>query len=428
MASAFESSLSGEADDFDFDESARKTETTAAAQELPRNGACAALMSSTRSIFTLGVNEAETDLGACSGSFKAGGGRKVLEVSTKGLLHTSPPSSYRSPKDSPSWHAKMESPRDRKMFFSKLQQSRSVLSMSNLSGLQRVGADTLEECTSCGSITASNKNESMSDIDENGDEELVDWIEEASDNGDFSMASIVAPVQNLDPNPENLSTDELQLKSELRKVEDLRFDTLPISDQLEIIRSLEVQYFSPGEHIVTEGDDATGFYLVLGPTSAEVEVVKKSKGLITHLKQGKCFGEKFFISRREAKRTATIAAVTRTKVGLVSPGQFHKWDNFRLFLLMRTFPLIKTLPKSDQFEMYNLFTHEEFAPGEFIVRQGDFGDKFYIIVEGSADVKELDPDFGDDYGKSISLTRLYEGHSFGEMALIFDEPRYFYFF
>ena len=142
------------------------------------------------------------------------------------------------------------------------------------------------------------------------------------------------------------------------------------------------------------------------------------------MKQGKCFGEKFFISRREAKRTATIAAVTETKVGLVSPAHFHKWDNFRLFLLMRNFPLIKTLPKADQFEMYNLFAHEEFAPGDFIVRQGDVGDKFYIIVEGSADVKELDPEFDDDFDKSISLTRLYEGHSFGEMALIFDEPRY----
>jgi serine/threonine protein kinase/CRP-like cAMP-binding protein len=308
---------------------------------------------------------------------------------------------------------------NKKMFFSKLQQSRSVLNMSSVGEMKNsASADSLD----------SKGVGSMSDIDETGDD-VVDWMEEANDDEESALSAETAapaPVP-VEDNEDGLTAGELQLRSELRKVEDLRFDTLPHGDQLEIIRSVEVQVFAPGEDIVIEGDEASGengaFYVILGPATAEVEIVKKNKGLMTHLKQGKCFGEKFFISRREATRTATITAVTETKVGLVSPVHFQKWDNFRLFLLMRTFPLIKTLPKSDQFEMYNLFTHEEFSPGVFIVRQGDFGDKFYIIVEGSADVKELDPEFEEDFNKSISLTRLYEGHSFGEMALIFDEPR-----
>ena len=288
----------------------------------------------------------------------------------------------------------------------------------SMSHIPDCGSGTIEAVSSTENMIVASKSVSLSDIEDMDDEDVVDWIDEDTDDDP------VVRQANIHPVAEDLSTNpEVQLRSELLKIEDLRFDTLPQSDQLEILKSVQIQYFSPGEHIVTEGDDATGFYLILGPANAEVEVLKKSKGLITRLKQGKCFGEKFFISRREAKRTATIAAVTCTKVGLVAPSEFHKWDNFRLFLLMRTFPLIKTLPKSDQFEMYKLFTHEEFAPGEFIVKQGDFGDMFYIIVEGSADVKELNPEFEDDFDKSISLTRLYEGHSFGEMALIFDEPR-----
>lgn len=339
-----------------------------------------------------------------------------LQVSAE-FLPPVPPQESPSPRESASWFKRKEdpSPREKKMFFSKLQQSRSVVSMSHMSDY---GSGTIEAVGSTDNVIVASKSVSLSDIEDMDDEDVVDWIDEDTDE------ELVVPTLRTGFIPEECDTSpEVLLRSELLKIEDLRFDTLPQSDQLEILKSVEIQYFAPGEHIVTEGDDATGFYLILGPINAEVEVLKKSKGLITRLKQGKCFGEKFFISRREAKRTATIAAVTSTKVGLVTPSEFHKWDNFRLFLLMRTFPLIKTLPKSDQFEMYKLFTHEEFAPGEFIVKQGDFGDMFYIIVEGSADVKELDPEFEDDFDKSISLTRLYEGHSFGEMALIFDEPR-----
>jgi CRP/FNR family cyclic AMP-dependent transcriptional regulator len=53
-----------------------------------------------------------------------------------------------------------------------------------------------------------------------------------------------------------------------------------------------------------------------------------------------------------------------------------------------------------------------FAPGELVIRAGDTGDAFYVIVRGRAGVA----------GKRLSRT-LREGDYFGEIALIDGGPR-----
>ena len=52
-------------------------------------------------------------------------------------------------------------------------------------------------------------------------------------------------------------------------------------------------------------------------------------------------------------------------------------------------------------------------PGEVVVREGDAGDRFYIVTEGEVDVTEA--------GKPLST--LAAGGYFGEIALLRDMPR-----
>ncbi len=56
-----------------------------------------------------------------------------------------------------------------------------------------------------------------------------------------------------------------------------------------------------------------------------------------------------------------------------------------------------------------------FEEGEYIIRAGELGEKAYIIIEGEADVKLPE--------KDIVIDQLSRGDVFGELALIFDEPR-----
>jgi len=57
------------------------------------------------------------------------------------------------------------------------------------------------------------------------------------------------------------------------------------------------------------------------------------------------------------------------------------------------------------------------APGTVIFRQGDPGDKFYLIRTGRVRV------FREDASLETELSVLQAGDDFGEMALFMDEPR-----
>jgi CRP-like cAMP-binding protein len=60
-----------------------------------------------------------------------------------------------------------------------------------------------------------------------------------------------------------------------------------------------------------------------------------------------------------------------------------------------------------------------FHDGDAIVRQGELGDRFFILVSGTVSVEELKP--GAD--EPQVLTRLYAGCHFGEYSLLREQPR-----
>lgn len=63
----------------------------------------------------------------------------------------------------------------------------------------------------------------------------------------------------------------------------------------------------------------------------------------------------------------------------------------------------------------------EYAEGEDIIRQGEPGDAFYIIVSGKVAITREVDDYSDLSGL---LTNKDAGGSFGERALMLDEPRF----
>jgi len=60
---------------------------------------------------------------------------------------------------------------------------------------------------------------------------------------------------------------------------------------------------------------------------------------------------------------------------------------------------------------------EKAAAGVEVISQGDIGDKFYIVKSGSLEVMK------EETGQVKAVARLEAGDFFGELALLFDQPR-----
>lgn len=65
-----------------------------------------------------------------------------------------------------------------------------------------------------------------------------------------------------------------------------------------------------------------------------------------------------------------------------------------------------------------LSRQESFLPGETIFREGDAGDKLYVVAEGEVMISKSIPGAGEE-----ALSFLERGEFFGEMSLIDKEPR-----
>lgn len=81
-------------------------------------------------------------------------------------------------------------------------------------------------------------------------------------------------------------------------------------------------------------------------------------------------------------------------------------------------PLFQGLPRADLERIAELVTPREARAGEFLFREGDPGDKFYIVFSGAVEILKERP-LGDH--ERLAVKRSGEG--FGEMSLLNDAPR-----
>ena len=81
------------------------------------------------------------------------------------------------------------------------------------------------------------------------------------------------------------------------------------------------------------------------------------------------------------------------------------------------FDVFSDLPEAKLAGLAARMRQETANPGQDIVRQGDPGDRFFVIVNGAVEVLR------DDGGEQRRLASLGPGHFFGEMAILRGEPR-----
>jgi uncharacterized membrane protein len=85
--------------------------------------------------------------------------------------------------------------------------------------------------------------------------------------------------------------------------------------------------------------------------------------------------------------------------------------------LLSQIPLLESMEDADLAVLANKLSSKSFAEGDVIFAQGDKGDTMYLIEEGAVDI------VAGSGSQRVTLTSLFNGQYFGELALLDGAPR-----
>jgi CRP/FNR family transcriptional regulator, cyclic AMP receptor protein len=91
----------------------------------------------------------------------------------------------------------------------------------------------------------------------------------------------------------------------------------------------------------------------------------------------------------------------------------NRKEESELVDMLQNVPIFSGMPKKELKTMAHSFVERSFGPGTVIENEGDKGVSFYLITEGSVNVRK----------GTKSIAKLSRGQFFGELSLLDKEPR-----
>ncbi|XP_034396378.1 protein kinase, cAMP-dependent, regulatory, type I, alpha (tissue specific extinguisher 1) a [Cyclopterus lumpus] len=175
-----------------------------------------------------------------------------------------------------------------------------------------------------------------------------------------------------------------------------------------------------GETVIQQGDEGDNFYVIdLG----EMDVYVNNE-LVTSIGEGGSFGELALIYG--TPRAASVRARSNVKLWGIDR------DSYRRILMGSTLrkrkmyeeflskvSILESLDKWERLTVADALETVQFQDGQEIVVQGEPGEEFFIILEGTAAVlqrRSEDEEF-------VEVGRLGPSDYFGEIALLMNRPR-----
>lgn len=212
------------------------------------------------------------------------------------------------------------------------------------------------------------------------------------------------------------------LEATTRKVD--LFSFLEDDQRKELVGAMFKREYGDKDVIIREGDEPDNFYII---ESGRCKVFKK-KGdkdiQVATISAGQYFGELALISGNaraasviaDGEKTICWAIDQTTYLGLLKEQHGQKRLKYRA--LLRNVPFLKVLQDYEILLVADALQPVFPKEGDVVVKQGDNGDEFFIILDGECIVRKRFDD-----GEEKEVTRLKTGGYFGELALIQNTPR-----
>jgi len=172
--------------------------------------------------------------------------------------------------------------------------------------------------------------------------------------------------------------------------------------------------------IIRQGEEGDNFYIL---DQGEVEIIINNERVST-IGEGGSFGELALIYG--TPRAATVRALSKVKLWGIDRDSYRRilmdstMKKRRMYEdLLSKVSILGNLDEWERMTVADALESVVFEDSTEVVRQGDLGDNFFIIVEGQATVTQLRT--GDQVATIVG--HLGPSDYFGEIALMLDRPR-----
>ncbi|KAK4879575.1 hypothetical protein RN001_007721 [Aquatica leii] len=224
---------------------------------------------------------------------------------------------------------------------------------------------------------------------------------------------------------EDFSTKEIEKHSKDKLSENLIKEAISKNEFLNqvlegkrlqaVVDAMYPREVAADEIIINEGSVGTQLYI---SASGSYEITIEGKSIFK-FEDNRVFGELAILYK--AKRQATIQALTKGSIWVLDQNVYQKLTlkteiehRDELLAFLEKVPKLNTVSKQVLSRVTDLLKREFYRTGEVIVRQGDHGDKFYIISAGNVTVTK------ESEGEKAKMGR---GEFFGQLALLNDDVR-----
>ena len=206
------------------------------------------------------------------------------------------------------------------------------------------------------------------------------------------------------------------------------FAELKDEDLTELCKHIKLRRFMKNSPIVRQGDAGDNFYtIVSGKAKVVVSGNNGAEKTLGTLSTGDSFGETALIEK--GPRTASIITLSQTAVFEISREGFEKFlasntenreritAKIRLGKMLLASSVFSFMSQKQISYLIKNLKPEKIKAGTVVFKQGDEGNKFYLIQEGNIHLERFDNSL-----KTLDIV-LKSGNFFGEMALVKNIPR-----
>lgn len=203
--------------------------------------------------------------------------------------------------------------------------------------------------------------------------------------------------------------------------ESILFANLKAAEKQEIVKAFHKQEFLQNTDVVVQGEGGQEFYVVeTGSLQVWVEdSITGDKTMTGTVGKGGGFGELALMYN--TPRAATVTTATDCVLWIITRDEYltiHKKQEMELKKMYEAFmkkvPGMQSLKSNELSKLVHALQEVTYAEGDAIIREGEIGNHFFVIVQGEA-----------EYSKKSEgvVGTATQGDFFGHRALLNDEVR-----